>query len=353
MALGVDRALWVAGPGFIVVRRNGKWQRVPTPSDVAPSWNVIVADGAGAFAGSAGGAVLALNRGTDFRASLGEGLPSPTVSSIRPDGQGNAWFVSGGRVVSANAPARRTAVEKSPLDAEAVDFSPSGRVLVASRWTVARKNEGGWTDLAPDVDEGDPAFTAVVAETDNVVWAGARSGALYRFDGEVWLRYSRPAYATSVRDARAFPADNWVLLGSAPMRNASGTWRHAAGWDSTQVAVDVAMSPTREWFAATGARLFRYDAARDAWQPTKDARVIPENAPGTTRITSIAFDPSGRLFIGTTDGFGCMVKGATRWWTVADGIGGERVTDLATDASALWVGYGEDGLTVIPLASLR
>jgi len=48
-----------------------------------------------------------------------------------------------------------------------------------------------------------------------------------------------------------------------------------------------------------------------------------------------------------------MVKGATRWWNVTDGIGGERVNDLATDATALWVGYGDDGLSVIPLASLR
>ncbi len=354
LSLGADRALWVAGPGFIVVRRNGKWDRVKTPSEIAPSWNVIVADGAGAFVGSAGGVVLALNRGTGFRAVLDEGLPSATVASLRPDGRGNAWFVSGGRVVSANAASRQTAVENSPLDAEAVDFSPSGGLLVASRWTIARKNESGWADLSPDIDESDPAFTAVFAETENVLWAGARSGALYRFDGEVWVRYSRPrAIAASVRDARAFSAGNWALLGSAPMRNLSGYWYNSAGWDSTNVAVDVAMSPSGEWFAATGDRVFRFDAARDAWQPASNTRALPENAPGSARITSIAFDPAGRLFIGTTDGFGCMVKGATRWWNVSDGIGGERVNDLATDASALWVGYGEDGLSVIPLASLR
>jgi len=175
LSLGADRALWVAGPGFVVVRRDGKWERVPTPPDVSPSWAVIVADGAGAFVGSVGGVVLALNRGTDFRVSLGEGLPSPAVASLRPDGLGNAWFVSAAGLVSANAPSRRLAVENSPPDAEAVDFSPSGGLLVASRWTVSRKNEGGWADLAPDVEEIDPAFTSVFAETGNVVWAGARS----------------------------------------------------------------------------------------------------------------------------------------------------------------------------------
>lgn len=356
IALGADHALWVAGPGFVIVRRDGKWQRVQTPPDLAPSWSAIVADGAGAFVGSDDGVVLALNRGTDFRASLGEGLPAPAVASLRPDGRGSAWFVSGGRVISAHAGSRGLTVEKSPLDAAAVDFSPTGGLVVAGRWTVSRKNETGWVDLTPDIDETDPAFTSVFAGGGNIIWVGAGSGALYRFDGEIWVRYARPrADAMALRDARAFPADDWALLGPAPMRSVSGRWCPFAGWDSSGVVVDVAVSPAGEWFAATKDRLLRYDAKRDAWQPANDGSMSLPHAAGDppSMITSISFDPAGRLFIGATDGFGCYAGGQVRWWNVTDGIGGERVNDLATDTASLWVGYGEDGLSVIPLASLR
>lgn len=350
IALGADRALWVAGPGYVFVRRNGAFERINTPGDVTPSWRVIVADGAGAFVGSADGVVLAVNRGAAFRVSLGTGLPASTVASLRPDGRGNAWFVSGGRVLMASASERRVTVENSPMDAEAVDFSPAGGVLVASRWTVSRRNDAGWTDLAPNVGESDPAFTTVFADGRNVVWAGARSGALYRFDGEIWVRYSRAKTpAATVRDARAFPAADWALLGASPMRTSAGTWCRAAGWDSSCVAVDVAVSPSGEWFAATRDRLYRYDARHRAWtSATESKALVPPGA-----FTAIAFDPAGRLFIGTTDGIGCYAGGAARWWNIVDGIGGERVSDLATDTSALWVGYGDDGLSVIPLPALR
>jgi len=356
ISLGVDHALWVAGPGWVGVRRGGKWQQVQLPADGSRSWRVVTADGAGAFAGSADGVVLALNRGAEFRISLGAGLPAPTVASLRPDGRGSAWFVSGGRVVAANAAERRFAVENSPLDAEAVDFSPSGTLFVATRWTVSRKNESGWADMTPDVGERDPAFTSIVADGRDVVWVGARSGSLYRFDGEIWVRYARPqAVAASLRDARAFPARDWALLGPAPMQNVAGCWSSFAGWDSSGIVVDVAVSPTGEWVAATKDRLFRYDPARDGWQPMSgnpkpDARAVWDT-PGA--ITSVTFDTGGRLFVGTTDGFGCFAGGKMRWWDVRDGIGGERVSDLAADATTLWVGYGEDGLSAIPLAALR
>lgn len=356
ISLGVDHALWVAGPGWVCVRRGGKWQQVQLPADGPRSWHVIAADGAGAFAGSADGVVLALNRGAEFRVSLGAGLPAPAVASLRPDGRGSAWFVSGGRVVAANAAERRIAVENSPLDAEAVDFSPAGTLLVATRWTVSRKNESGWADMTPDVGERDPAFTSIVADGRDMIWVGARSGSLYRFDGEIWVRYAQPrAVAASLRDARAFPARDWALLGPAPMQNVAGSWSSFADWDSSGSVVDVAVSPTGEWVAATKDRLFRYDPARDGWQPMSGtpkpgARAVWDT-PGA--ITSVTFDAGGRLFVGTTDGFGCFAGGKIRWWDVRDGIGGERVSDLAADATTLWVGYGEDGLSAIPLAALR
>jgi ligand-binding sensor domain-containing protein len=226
---------------------------------------------------------------------------------------------------------------------------------VATRWTVSRKGEAGWSDLTPDVAEPDPAFTAVIADGGSEIWVGSRSGALYRFDGHLWLRYARPhSVSTSIRDARAFSREDWALLGTTPMRGVDGTWTAFAGWDSTAAVVDVAVSPAGEWFAATRDRVLRYDAKRDAWQDAHGSGLAPAKSGSMSRaITAIAFDATGRLFIGTGDGVGCLAAGKTRWWNVVDGIGGERVSDLATDGSALWIGYGEDGLSVIPLAALR
>lgn len=352
IALGADHALWVAGPGWIRVWRGNKWQSVQAP---ALDWRVIVADGGGAFAGSSDGVVMALGRGGEFKLSLGEGLPAPTVASIRPDGRGSVWFVNGGRVMNANAVAQTLTVEKSPLDAQAVEISPGGTVLAVGRWTVSRKDPTGWTDVTPGTGDADAAFASVFVDDANMVWVGARSGALYRYDGEIWLRYEQPrTSADAVRDARAYPASDWAIVGAWPMRGHDGCWTRFTDWDSTSTVVDVAVDATGNWFAATKDRVHRYDAERGVWQPMSpagSAGKAPWDTPGD--ITAIAFDPAGRLFVGTEDGFGCLSRGRLTWWSAKDGIGGERVNDLAADQTTLWVGYGEDGFAALPLADLH
>ena len=352
IALGADHALWVAGPGWICVGRANKWQSVQVP---ALDWRVIVADGGGAFAGSSDGVVIALGRGGDFKLTLGEGLPAPAVASIKPDGHGGMWFVNGGRVMNANAVAQTLTVEKSPLDAEAVEISPGEEVLAVSRWTVSRKDATGWTDLKPDMAEADAAFASVAVDDKNMVWVGARSGALYRYDGEIWLRYEQPRNgADAVRDARAYSASDWAIVGAFPMRGHDGCWTRFTDWDSTRAVVDVAEDAAGNWFAATRDRVYRYDGERGTWLalgPSGSGGKAPWDTPGP--ITAITFDPAGRLFVGTEDGLGCLSKGRLTWWSARDGIGGERVNDLAADRTTLWVGYGEDGFAALPLADLR
>jgi ligand-binding sensor domain-containing protein len=352
ISLGADHALWVAGPGWIRVMRANKWQTAQAPS---LDWRVIVADGAGAFAGSSDGVVVALNRGAGFKLELRDGLPDPAVTSLATDGRESAWFVSGGNILAANASTHTVSVEKSPIDPGAVGFSPNGVLMAAGRWTVSRKDASGWIDMTPPLGDADPAFSSVFMDNQNRLWVGARNGALYRYDGEIWIRYEQPrTTAVAVRDTRAYPACDWALVGAFPMRGHGGTWTRFADWDSTSSAVDIAQSPAGEWFAATKNRLLRYDAARDAWQTigvAGGARESSLETPGD--ITAIVFDSEGRLFIGTSDGFGCLVQGRAHWWNASDGIGGERVSDLAADASTLWVGYSADGFSAFPLAGLR
>lgn len=351
ISLGVDHALWVTAPGGAWVWRAGKWKRVPVP---ALDWQVIVADGAGAFVGSSDGVVLAVNRGADFKLSLGDGLPGPSVGSLRCDGKGGAWFVSGSRVVNAGSVTRSLTVEKAPLDAEAVDYSPDGTLVAVGRWTVSRRDNTGWTDLMPRLPDADPAFASVFLD-GRLMWVGTRSGALYRWDGEIWLRYEQPwTRPGAVYDARAYPGADWAIVGTRPSRGGDGIWSEFADWDSSAVVVDVARSPTGDWMAATSTRVFLYDTGRASWQavgPAGQPSKAPWETPGA--ITSITFDATGRLFVGTADGLGYFAEGRMKWMTVADGIGGERVNDLAADAGLLWVGYDRDGFSVLPLASLR
>ena len=351
ISLGADHTLWVAGDGYICALRANKWQTVQAP---ALDWRVIVADGAGAFAGSSDGTVIALNRGGDFKLSLAEGLPGESVVSIAPDGHDSAWFVCDGRVLHAGLAAREVTVEKSPLDAEAVEFSPAGTVFAACRWTVNRRDQSGWTDVTPRLAATDPSFASVFVDDQNMVWVGARSGALYRYDGEIWLRYEQP-WTTSgaVRDARAYPGSDWALVGSTPMVGHDGCWAGFADWDSSAAVVDMARTPAGDWVAATRDRVYRYDSKQGTWQAMGPAG--PSKSPWDTPapITAIEFDPAGRLFIGTEDGFGCLARGKLRWWNASGGIGGDCVSDLAADAKTLWVGYAEDGFSAFSLDDLR
>jgi ligand-binding sensor domain-containing protein len=320
---------------------------------------VVVADGGGAFVGSSDGVVLALDRGAPFLARLGAGLPARRVVSIRPDGRGSAWLVSGGRVIHADARSSRVSVENSPLDAQAVEYSPDGVVVAAGRWTVSRRDAGGWTDLKPSVTEIDPSFASVSVDADGVMWVGARSGSLYRFDGEIWMRYVRARSAgPAVGHLAGYRDGSWALLAGIPAFDSGGAWTAFAGWDSSTVIVDLAQGPRGEWVAATRAGLFRFDADRHAWRSASAMDILggtnaalKEWGP-SHRVTALAFDATGSLWVGTEGGIEWVGPRGMGRLSARDGLGGESVTDLALDSSYLWVGFARDGLSVIPLEKL-
>jgi hypothetical protein len=79
-----------------------------------------------------------------------------------------------GKILGANASARTLSVEKSPVDAEAVGFSPAGVLLAAGRWMVSRKDASGWTDVTPRLSDADPAFASVFVDRQDMVWSVGR-----------------------------------------------------------------------------------------------------------------------------------------------------------------------------------
>lgn len=357
-----DGALWACGDGWVAVHRGRSWTRqdIAAPDSTA-RWRTVVADGAGAFVGSDRGVVLAIGRGSALRVDLGGGLPAGRVESIAPDGNGRAWLVSGGHVLLADARASNTTLESKTSDATCVALTRDGVPVVAGRWTVRRRDAGGWTDLAPDVVEADPAYTSATVDADGRVWVGMRSGALYRFDGEIWLRMARgrgpDSGVSGVFDVRTARGGAWALVAGLPVRSVADGLDRYAGVDSTEGAVDLERSPSGEWVAVTPKHLYRFDEAARRWERVDAATLAGAPAgkrkrierPG--RLTAIAFDARGRVFLGATGGVGIVDATGERWCRVDGGVGGRDVTSLAVDGERLWIGFATDGLSVVPLQS--
>jgi ligand-binding sensor domain-containing protein len=361
LSYGADASLWAAGGNWVAVSRGGKWTKVAVPArDQQESWRVVVADGAGAFVGSSRGVVLAIGRGGTLRAELPGLLPSSQVGSICADGRDGAWFVSGGSVVHGDASTREVRVDQTGSAAQSLAVLRSGAVVSAGRWTVFRFEDGKWTDLRPDVPEADPAYTVARAGDHGELWVGTRAGSLYRYDGEVWLRVARADERVgdgAVLDAFvSAPGDVWGRIGATAAVAKSGYWERSAGIDSTMTIVDVARSPAGDWIAVTPRVLLRMDAQRRRWAPATPMEIVGgarKRDEPRGRLTAAAFDAAGSLFLGTTEGVARVTREGIVWMGPDLGLAGTEVSDLATDDHYLWIGFAQEGLSVVALDRVR
>jgi len=355
ISVGTDGTLWAVGDGWVFARRRGKWTRAPVPAaDATARWRVVVADGAGAFIGSSDGRVVALGRGGAFRVALPEGLPAARVQSLAP-ALDAAWFVCDGRLVRADATARRFVLDDAARAVRAISVSPQGDVWTAGRWTVRRRVADAWVDMAPDIVESDPAYTSLFADEAGA-WVGTRAGALYRFDGTLWLRHARAGNGAGGAVGEIHAADNgaWALSGGRAARCGDGVWRRYAGIDSGAVVVDLARSPDGNWLAATESKLFSFDEAKAKWTPAREwnSKTPAGLGPLRGRMRAVAFDERGRLVVGTTEGVALCGPQGVKWLTAEDGIGGREIADVAVAGNRIWIGFAEDGVSVISVREL-
>jgi ligand-binding sensor domain-containing protein len=361
LSYGADGALWVAGGSWAAVLRAGKWSRVAlSGADKDQWWRVVVADGGGAFLGSSRGVVLATGRGGVFRAELPGLLPSARVASLCTDGADAAWFVSGGAAVRADVRTREVRVETQPVAAQSIAVLRAGTVVTAGRWSVRGLRGGAWTDLRPDVPEADPAFTVVRAGERGEMWVGTRAGSLYRYDGEVWLRVARADALIGhgpVVDAFVVHGDVWSRIDGRTAVARSGLWHRPDGIDSSTTVVDVARSPAGEWIAAASSGLFRLDPDLQRWSPATPFEIVGgergrKDALRAT-ITAAVFGPDGDLYLGTTEGVVRVGRDGLHSPGPDAGIPRTEVTDLAAGNHYLWIGFAQEGLSVVALEEVR
>ncbi|MBK6768552.1 MAG: hypothetical protein IPG72_05885 [Ardenticatenales bacterium] len=241
----------------------------------------------------------------------------------------------------------------------AVAVEPGGGFsLWLATWSrgVYRWRDGRWTAFSR-TDQGEGIVPApglcsdqvwAIAAAADAVWAACvgRSGeeglGVSRFDraAETWQRIG-PAEGLPTGTVTAIAA----VAGGAFLGTDEPTTRHSGGLGVVPLkasAAGVTIEPPLSTFA--------------------DGRTPPAN-----EVTALAFDPTGRLWVGTR-GAGLAVydprDGRWRSWTAAstdDGLAGDAVTDVLVKGDDVWVastrsrhavnGPSDGGLTLIDRAS--
>ncbi len=241
----------------------------------------------------------------------------------------------------------------------AVAVEPGGGFsLWLATWSrgVYRWRDGRWTAFSR-TDQGEGIVPApglcsdqvwAIAAAADAVWAACvgRSGeeglGVSRFDraAETWQRIG-PAEGLPTGTVTAIAA----VAGGAFLGTDEPTTRHSGGLGVVPLkasAAGLTIEPPLSTFA--------------------DGRTPPAN-----EVTALAFDPTGRLWVGTR-GAGLAVydprEGRWRSWTAAstdDGLAGDAVTDVLVKGDDVWVastrsrhavnGPSDGGLTLIDRAS--
>lgn len=363
---------------------DGNWAqwRPETDACIPATIHALAADAAGTvWAGTAGRGLQAFSRGPATRACEPDGghaayrrarppqlgLPGNTVLAVEIGADGRVWTgvadgTSGGRGVAVfehggtigdgadqTADDRWTLIEPEGVgDPEAVlpmalslspaaaGSGPSEREELVVGAVGERSGEGwgllrrtaadAWTVHATAA-EGLPSnrisATAVHPITGDV-WFGTEGRGVARWDGrrwQVWRWTAGQPGAGPTGDtvtALAIGPDGRVWVGSRP-----AVWDRAGGaWADGGLAV--------------------FDG--QTWTPLQ-----PGSSPLPSRsVQALAFDPGGRLWVGTENRGAAVYDAAGDTWTLFDqalageGFGGNNVTGIATDPATgdVWLAHG-------------
>lgn len=357
IALDERGTLWAAGRyGGIASYRNGHWDRVEEQdADVAHTpWRCAYADGAGGvFFGSADGLVLFIRDTVARKIRIPGELPSGYVRSLVASPAGDMFFLSGPRVIRMEG---TPADDGAPDGLAALACPADSTVWGAGRWGLFRRTAKGWRPFAVDTREPEPAFSALVFDARGSLWTGSRSGNVYRFDGELWERMGEGTELAPKPPSRMVAGEGglWVLYPDSVVARFDGAGWHTVGAAAFggRPAVDLVQA-AGVIMAATDRTVWMIRPGTDDWARA----VVPGDSTAVTtpkgwKIRCIAWDPRGRLVVGTSEGVGVIGPAGVRWIEPRAGLGGRGVADVMVDPSgALWVGFDSDGATRFPRES--
>jgi ligand-binding sensor domain-containing protein len=363
MALDAEGDLWACGGhGGIAVYRDERWARVGEgdPRVDEKRWRSAYADSAfEAFFGSADGTVVVVRDQQVAELQVPAGLPSGTVTCLTQDSSGDVLALCGSFLVRIGS--GRVGVE-NPLPAVAeMGVSPGGQLWVATRSNLYRREGNAYVEVFPQLGEREVMYTAIGFDSSGALWLGTHTGTAYRYDGEIWLRMADRGELGEGAPA-VFATDGvgqvWLLGSDGGLSVFAGDrWTTFADstFDGAPVrAIDV--TPGGAIVAATDNAIWRQELEGrwGRWARGKGGKGrIEAWDPAPARIAAIAFDGTGRLFVGTDLGLAVVDDERTVWITRVDGLGGTAVECLFVEpAGAVWVGLRNDGLTRVPFDAI-
>lgn len=381
---------WLAVGGGLALavspmETGGAWARWQPQTDacVPATIHALAADAGGTvWAGTAGRGLQAFSRGpetracepggghADFRRARPPqlGLPGNTVLSVEVGSDGRIWAgvadgTSGGRGVAV--------FDHGGTIGDAADET------VDDRWTVIQPEGVGnpeallptalslaATAAGPGQPERDELVIGAIGERGGEGW-----GLIRRSTAGAWAVHATaaeglPSNRISAVAVHPSTGDVWFGTERRGVARWDGrrwqVWRWTAGLPGAGPAGDtvtaLAFGPDgRVW---VGSRPAVWDRAAQAWadgglavfdgESWTQLRPGPNSLPSLA-VQALAFDPGGRLWVGTESRGAAVYDAAADTWTVFDhntvageGFGGDNVTGIATDpvTGAVWLAHG-------------
>jgi ligand-binding sensor domain-containing protein len=312
-ALKVDSrgALWAGSSGGSLARLEGDhfasapgWRE----SKGSPVFAIAEDRHLGLWVGTFGGGLVRLSEGRAEVLSAADGLRSDTALSVFEDREGSVWVGTGTGL----------------------------RRLRSGRVTPYSAREG----LVPDYIWG------IFEDSRGQIHFGTTGGVLTRRGGAFAPLVERERLASAWVYSIAETRDGSLWIGTLNGLNRLRAGRVSAfgrseGLRSAEIRALLASTDGGLWIGTYGGGLHRFDGARVV--PVAGS---PELVHGL--IVCLYEDPSEALWIGT-DGGGLVRRdpdGAIARYTVAEGLGSDRVRALHRDAQgSLWVATSGGGLS--------
>jgi hypothetical protein len=212
-------------------------------------------------------------------------------------------------------------------------------VAVSSDWGSTWTRSGLWQTTE-----------AIVERPDGTIWAASYSGGAFRSDdgGMKWTdelvgltNFSLRGLAVLVNGdlIAVSPRDAFLKTGTRPWRPISTGLPRGRDYP-----VHVAQGRSSIGVLATSNQLHEWNPATNTWTP---ALVV------TTPITAMAWDESGRLWLGTASGVNVAVRDERGWRAHRAGLDGSAVQALAFSAGKHVIATTNQGTYLGRLDSLR
>jgi two-component system sensor histidine kinase ChiS len=210
---------------------------------------------------------------------------------------------------------------------------------------------GGDTWHTLDVTDGlaGPMVQAMLQDRHGQLWLGTRSNGLSRYDGAAFHNVDEDDGLPG-NDIRSLFEDRegrlWVgttrgaaridSQGITALGEAQGFPAGYGKYDGGVLAIDQDRDG-RLWFAVLGVGLLVFDG--QTWD-----RIDHEDGLQDTRVTDVALDRDGALWISTLTGIERYLDGEWTNWDADDGLPASPVFCVDVDRNgAVWVGFNEGG----------